>query len=79
MMKLKIITPLGCALEAEVEKVFLPGGAGAFEVLKNHAPLVSTLAKGKVKYGTGDDLQEYPVEGGFVEVENNTITVCSEK
>ena len=79
MMKLQIITPLGCAVEAEVEKVFLPGGAGAFEVLQNHAPLVSTLAKGRVKYGTGDDLQEYPVEGGFVKVENNTIVVCSEK
>lgn len=79
MMTLKIITPLGCAVEAEVEKVFLPGGAGAFEVLQNHAPLVSTLAKGKVKYGIGEDLQEYAVTGGFVKVENNTIVVCSEK
>ena len=79
MMTLKIITPLGCAVEAEVEKVFLPGGAGAFEVLQNHAPLVSTLVKGAVKYGTGSDLQEYAVTGGFVKVENNTIVVCTEK
>jgi F-type H+-transporting ATPase subunit epsilon len=79
MIKLKIITPVGCAVEAEVEKVFLPGGAGAFEVLHNHAPLVSTLVKGKVVYGIGDDLKEYPLEGGFAKVENNTIVVCSEK
>ena len=79
MIKLKIITPLGCAVETEVEKVFLPGGAGAFEVLHNHAPLVSTLVKGKVVYGIGDDLKEYPLEGGFAKVENNTIVVCSEK
>ena len=79
MIKLKIIPPLGCAVETEVEKVFLPGGAGAFEVLHNHAPLVSTLVKGKVVYGIGDDLKEYPLEGGFAKVENNTIVVCSEK
>ncbi len=79
MIKLKIITPVGCAVEAEVEKVFLPGGAGAFEVLHNHAPLVSTLVKGKVVYGIGDDLKEYPLEGCFAKVENNTIVVCSEK
>ena len=79
MMTLKIITPLGCVVEAEVEKVFLPGGAGAFEVLKGHAPLVSTLLPGAVKYGTGDSLQEYPVSGGFVKVENNVIVVCTEK
>lgn len=79
MMTLKIITPLGCAVEAEVEKVFLPGGAGAFEVLQGHAPLVSTLTAGRVRYGTGDSLQEYPVSGGFVKVDKNTIVVCSEK
>ena len=79
MITLKIITPLGCTAEAEVEKVFLPGGAGAFEVLQNHAPLVSTLTAGKVKYGTGDNLQEYAVSGGFVKVDNNTVVVCSEK
>ena len=78
MMTLKIITPLGCAVEARVEKVFLPGGAGAFEVLQGHAPLVSTLVKGKVKYGAGSNLQEYAVSGGFVKVDNNTITVCTE-
>ena len=79
MITLKIITPLGCAVEAEVEKVFLPGGAGAFEVLANHAPLVSTLTAGKVKYGIGSDLQEYVVTGGFVKVDKNTVVVCSEK
>ena len=79
MINLKIITPLGCAVEAGVEKVFLPGGAGAFEVLQNHAPLVSTLTAGTVKYGTGEDLQEYAVSGGFVKVENNTVVVCSER
>lgn len=79
MMKLKIITPMGTAVEAEVEKVFLPGGAGAFEVLQNHAPLISTLVKGKIVYGCDAELKEYKVDGGFVKVDRNTIVVCTEK
>ena len=79
MMTLKIITPMGCAVEAAVTKVFLPGGAGAFEVLQNHAPLVSTLEKGVVRYQEGENMKEYPVESGFVEVDDNTILVCTEK
>jgi F-type H+-transporting ATPase subunit epsilon len=79
MMKLRIITPTGCNVEAAVTKVFLPGGAGAFEVLQGHAPVVSTLEKGSVRYEEGGRMKEYAVENGFVEVENDTILVCTEK
>ncbi len=79
MMKLKIITPTGCTVDAEVAKVFLPGGAGAFEVLSNHAPLISTLDKGSVRYGQDGAMKEYAVENGFVKVEDNTIVVCTER
>ena len=56
MMTLQIITPTGCVLQTQVTRVFLPGSASAFEVLKGHAPIVSTLDKGKVRYGVGEDL-----------------------
>lgn len=79
MITLRIITPVGCAVEAEVTKVFLPGGAGAFEVLGNHAPLVSTLEKGAVRYEQNGVMQEYALDSGFVKVENNTIVVCTER
>lgn len=79
MMELKVITPLGCTVEAVVTKVFLPGGAGAFEVLQGHAPLISTLEKGVVRYEQDGVMKEYPVETGFVKVDDNTIVVCTEK
>ena len=79
MMKLKIITPTGCMVDAEVTKVFLPGGAGAFEVLTNHAPLISTLDKGSVRYEQEGVMKEYTVETGFVKVDDNTIIVCTER
>ena len=68
MMNLKIITPTGCMVDAE-----------AFEVLTNHAPLISTLDKGIVRYEQDGVMQEYAVETGFVKVDNNTIVVCTER
>ena len=79
MMTLTVITPVGKTLEATVTKVFLPGGAGAFEVLRGHAPLVSTLTAGRVRYEEQGAIKEYPVTGGFVKVENDRIVVCTEK
>ena len=79
MMKLKIITPVGCTVDADVTKVFLPGGAGACEVLQNHAPLISTLEKGAVRYEQEGVMKEYAVETGFVKVDDNTIIVCTER
>ena len=78
-MTLCIITPLGKALEVSTLKVFLPGGAGAFEVLRGHAPLVSTLTAGTIRYEQDGVLKEYPVTGGFVKVDNNMVLVCTEK
>ena len=78
-MILKIITPAGIQVECQTERVFLPGSAGCFEVLKNHAPLISTLEKGVVRYGDADGrMQEYAVMSGFVKVKENVIIVCCE-
>ena len=78
-MILKIINPSGVQVECNVSKVFLPGSAGAFEVLHNHAPIVSMLGKGLVKYEDSEgQMNEYAVKAGFVKVKENIITVCCE-
>ena len=48
-MHLEIITPEAKIFAGEVEAVLLPGLDGLFQVLKGHAPIISALAKGKVK------------------------------
>ena len=65
-------------LNCEVTAVELPGAKGRFMVWQDHAPLMTLLQKGAVKYDTADDnvRQEIPVEGGFAEVRDNVITVC---
>ncbi len=78
-MKLEIISPHGQIFAGEVTAVSLPGKFSAFEVLNNHAPIISSLQKGNVVYRTDAGEQMLTVDGGFVEVENNVITVCIER
>ena len=77
-MKLTIITPDQPVYEGDVTSVTVPGAAGAFEVLEDHAPIVSTLEKGKVIIRTGKGEEIIDIVGGVVEVIHNTVTVLAE-
>lgn len=76
-MTLKIISSEDIVFEGEVTMVNLPGANGSFEVLKNHASLVSTLVPGNIVYKTTDGEEtKLPVSGGLVDVDNNVVSVC---
>ena len=75
MLKLKIVTPERVEFDGEVAQVVVPGTQGQFEILTNHAPIISTLQKGMVVYD-GNELQ---ILGGFVEVQKNEVSLCVEK
>ena len=77
-MTLKVLTPEKTLLEASVSKVSLPGSKGRFMVLRNHAPVISSLDEGDVVYMSGSVEGRIHVLGGFVEVNANVITVCAE-
>jgi F-type H+-transporting ATPase subunit epsilon len=79
-MNLEILTPEKKIYSGEVYGVQMPGISGSFEVLEKHAPLVSALKAGKVKV-LKDKLNHsisYDIQGGFVEVLNNKVTVLVE-
>lgn len=79
-MHLEIITPDKKVYTGEVKAVKLPGSEGSFGVLKNHAPLISTLGNGEIKVTEeNQQVHTFNVEGGVVEVLNNNITVLAEK
>lgn len=59
--------------------MFLPGAAGSFEVLKGHAPLISTLAPGTVRWRGADGEHSLPVSSGVVRVLDDEIMVCMEQ
>ena len=78
-MLLEILTPTGKSYSGEAVGVQLPGLTGSFEVLNNHAPLVSALKAGKLKILLEKNHQSYfEIESGFVEVLNNKVTVMVE-
>lgn len=79
-MYLEIVTPDQKVFEGEVESATFPGTKGSFQVLANHAPLISTLANGKITYvRKTEGSKQLNVEGGVVEVLNNKVTVLAER
>ncbi len=78
-MFVKVITPDQEVFEGEVSQAKFPGTSGEFEVLNNHAALISTLNKGKMMLNTASEGQkEYMIEGGVVEILDNQISVLIE-
>jgi F-type H+-transporting ATPase subunit epsilon len=78
-MLLEIITPDKRIYSGKIKLVQLPGTKGAFEILNNHAPIISTLDKGKIKVveESGKELF-FEVDGGVVENKDNKIIVLAE-
>ncbi|MEE3385371.1 MAG: ATP synthase F1 subunit epsilon [Prevotella sp.] len=78
MLKLKIVSPERVVFSGDVERVTVPGTAGEFEILVNHAPIISSLERGTVTYQSEEGLQSLQVQGGFVSVKKNEVNVCVE-
>lgn len=77
-LRLKIVSPERVEFEGEVDSVLVPGTLGSFEILKDHAPIISSLDKGKVEYAVHGDKTELWILGGFVEVKKNEVSLCVE-
>ncbi len=78
-MKLTIITPDKLAYEGEVTAVPVPGTAGSFQILKDHAAIVSTLEDGKVVVKSNNNAEQVLIiKGGVVEAKDNNIIILAE-
>lgn len=78
-MLLEIITPETKVFEGEVKSVLLPGTNGKFEILNNHAPIISTLTAGQVRVINNNDQKElFDINGGVIEMQNNKIIVLAD-
>lgn len=75
-MTLRLISPSDIVFEGSVDSVTLPGTKGSFTVLPRHAALVSTLAKGEIKYSADGEEHRVATEGGLVDVLNDVVSVC---
>lgn len=77
-MQVEILSPEKKIFSGEADHVQFPGTAGSFGVLNNHAPIISSLNKGVIKLRSGGNTTEFPIDGGFVEVLKNNVTVLVE-
>lgn len=77
MIKVDILTP-EWTRSVEAEAVFVPGVLGEFEVLNNHAPIISVLSEGEIKWRVGESLEKLAVKGGVMRLIDNEMKICAE-
>jgi len=78
-MLLEIIAPDHAVYTGEVDLVQVPGSKGSFQILRNHAPIISTLEKGRIKIVDQKGATTFfDVDGGIIEVKHNKIIVLAE-
>lgn len=79
MMHLEIITPEKLLFAGDILLVKLPGTVGSFEMMENHAPIISTLTIGQIKVKElNGTLSYFEIKGGIVEGSNNQVKVLVE-
>lgn len=77
-MTLSIVSPEKTLFDGDVKSVLVPGTQGLFEVLENHAPIISSLGTGDIVYETSDGKESLTIKSGFVEVTKNRVVICVE-
>ena len=77
-MFLEVVTPDQKVFEGEASSVTFPGSDGEFQVLSNHAPMISALGRGKMKIVASGKEEIVMIDGGVVEVLKNKVVVLAE-
>jgi len=77
-MQLEIITPEKKVFEGEVNIVTFPGADGSFQIMNDHAPLISLLKEGTVEYKSKEGAKQVKITGGVVEVLKNKVILLAD-
>jgi F-type H+-transporting ATPase subunit epsilon len=78
-VKIEIITPDSKVWSGEIRSVTVPGRKGSFQVLKDHAPIISTLDAGTVTVADEQgSVQRFEITGGLIEVKRNRIILLAD-
>jgi F-type H+-transporting ATPase subunit epsilon len=78
-MHLEILTPEKKVFEGEVTIATFPGADGSFQVMDNHAPLISLLNEGSVEYKGKGVASQLNISGGVVEVLKNKVILLADR
>lgn len=75
-MTLEILTPESVFYRGDADSITLPGTLGSFQILNNHAPIISSLTKGVLSFTVNGEIRQIEVSDGVMEMHNNKVTVC---
>ncbi len=75
-MTLEILTPESVYYKGDAESVTLPGVLGSFQILNNHAPIISSLTKGMLSFTANGETRQIEITDGLMEMHKNKVTVC---
>mgnify|MGYP001194451283 CR=1 FL=1 len=78
MLHLEIVTSERTIYNGEVDMVTVPGGDGVMGVLPKHAPVLSTLKPGELRVRVGNDVQEFAIGGGFVDIHDDRVIILAD-
>ena len=74
-MKVKITKPDSTLYDGEAKLVQLPGTGGLFEILNNHAPIISSLTKGTIRLVADSGEQSFDIRGGVIKGQQNDLLI----
>ena len=78
-MIVKIVTLENVLIDKEVKSVVVPGKSGKFEMLNNHASIVSLLTQGNIQVTNLDNkIENFNITGGSVEMSDNNILILAD-
>jgi F-type H+-transporting ATPase subunit epsilon len=78
-LRVVVISPERTLFDGEAEMVVAPAWDGEIGILRGHAPLMALLGSGEMRVKQGGVVERFHVEGGFLQVVDNAVTVLSEK
>src|SRR5690554_6918877 len=76
-LKLEVVTPERKVLSEEIVSLIVPAIEGYLGILPNHAPIISGLEPGVVKYKVGGNYKKMAISGGFLEVSANKASILA--
>lgn len=77
-LHLEIVTSDRTVFSGEADSVTVPGAGGVMGVLPHHAPVLSTLKPGELRVKVGNDVQEFVIGGGFVDIHDNRVIILAD-
>jgi F-type H+-transporting ATPase subunit epsilon len=77
-LNLQIVTPERMLFDGDVDFVSAPGAEGVLGILPRHAPLLSGLKAGELRYRKGGDETALALGGGFIEIRDNKVIVLAD-